>query len=537
MASDASPSTFPSRPFRRKPFTPKQARLIQSSSRVSSSSTSRLTPLLRFFSTFGGAIAVFLVGTFAFVAEQRAADDRAQVAHSHDVIERTHAALSSLQDAETGQRGFLLTGDSAYLSPYRDALERINADTLGLRQLLAGNGLQEQRLDTLDRLVSAKLDELERTVALRASSGLAAANKVVRSGTGKAIMDSIRAEIAVMQREERGLLAQRQEQSDRSARILLIALTLGTGIAVIAALLANGLMARYAALQEDHATQLSNQNDRLREQAVELELQREQLHEQAIELEGANEQLQVKMVAARAASEAKSEFLASVSHELRTPLNAIDGYSDLMLMGVRGPLTTEQTEDLGRIRKSSRHLLTLINQVLNLTKIEARDVDLDLRDHSVASLIADVEVLIQPQIAAKGLRYELGPLDPHLNVFADGVKVRQIIINLLTNAIKFTDRGGSITVSAEPSSNGAAPMALIRVADTGRGIPPDKLVEIFEPFTQVDRRLTPDHERGIGLGLSISRNLARAMRGDLTAESVAGKGSTFTLSLPTTTAQ
>ena len=230
---------------------------------------------------------------------------------------------------------------------------------------------------------------------------------------------------------------------------------------------------------------------------------------------------------ARAANRAKADFLAVMSHELRTPLNAIGGYTELLEMGLRGPVTEEQLTDLARIKRSQRHLLSLINDLLNYAKLEAGRVQYEIETLSVTELLGGLEPLIAPQIAAKQLQFEWGPRSEAITVRADGEKVRQILLNVLSNAVKFTAPGGSISVVAEP----AGKVVRIAISDTGVGIPEDKLDEIFEPFVQLSRGLT-QHSEGTGLGLAISRDLARAMDGELTAESEVGRGSSFTLELP-----
>ena len=231
--------------------------------------------------------------------------------------------------------------------------------------------------------------------------------------------------------------------------------------------------------------------------------------------------------AAEAANRSKSEFLAVMSHELRTPLNAIGGYAELLELGVRGPVTDAQRADLGRIQHSQRHLLGLINQVLNYARVDAGAVRYDLARVPVADALLAAESLVLPQVRARGISYVLGSCPPGLTVRADAEKLQQILLNLLSNAIKFTDRGGSIHVSCTAADG----MATMAVADTGVGISADKLASIFDPFVQVDQGLTRPHE-GVGLGLAISRELARGMGGDVTAASTLGEGSVFRLMLP-----
>jgi PAS domain S-box-containing protein len=230
---------------------------------------------------------------------------------------------------------------------------------------------------------------------------------------------------------------------------------------------------------------------------------------------------------AEAANRAKSDFLGVMSHELRTPLNAIGGYAELIELGLHGPVTEQQLEDLHRIQQSQRHLLGLINQVLNYTRVEAGTLRYELADVPVGEALAAAEALVVPQVRARGLTYVLGACNATLRVSADREKLQQILLNLLTNAIKFTEPGGEIRVACIAQQRNVA----ISITDTGLGIAADKLASVFEPFVQVDQRLTRAHE-GVGLGLAISRDLARGMGGDLAAESTPDSGSTFTLTLP-----
>jgi signal transduction histidine kinase len=229
---------------------------------------------------------------------------------------------------------------------------------------------------------------------------------------------------------------------------------------------------------------------------------------------------------AEAANRAKSEFLANMSHELRTPLNAIGGYVELIEMGIRGPVTEEQREDLRRIRASQHVLLRLVEDVLDVAKVETGRVHLELSNVRLHEVLAGSEGLVFPQLFAKSLRYQYRPCDPTLSVRADRERLQQVILNLLTNAIKFTRNGGAITLSVETTPDDV----LIQVADSGRGIPAERLKDIFEPFIRVDSGFARPTE-GAGLGLTISRSLSRAMGGDITVESTLGKGSVFTMRL------
>jgi signal transduction histidine kinase/PAS domain-containing protein len=230
---------------------------------------------------------------------------------------------------------------------------------------------------------------------------------------------------------------------------------------------------------------------------------------------------------AEAANRAKTDFLAVMSHELRTPLNAIAGHTELVEIGIHGPVTDAQRDALARIQRSQRHLLGLINDVLNFAKLEAGHVEYDIGEVPLHETVEAIEPLVSSQLRAKALR--LVPCDcaDHPIARGDREKVRQVLLNLLSNAIKFTPEGGTIVVECVLHDGRVG----VRVSDTGIGIPAEKLEQIFAPFVQVNRALSTMHE-GTGLGLAISRDLARGMGGDLTVDSTEGEGSAFTLFLP-----
>jgi PAS domain S-box-containing protein len=229
---------------------------------------------------------------------------------------------------------------------------------------------------------------------------------------------------------------------------------------------------------------------------------------------------------AEAASRAKGQFLAVMSHELRTPLNAILGYSELLEMGVHGPVSDAQREAMGRIRRSGQHLLALVNNVLNLERSEVDNRETEFATLSVAQLFDDASTLTWPQAEAKGVVLSVHAPPPELAVLGEREKAGQVLVNLLSNAVKFTPAGGRIDLGYEVTDDAVT----IRVSDSGPGIPADSLSRIFEPFVQLDSGLTRRAE-GAGLGLAISRRLARLMGGDLTVESEVGKGSRFSFSL------
>jgi signal transduction histidine kinase len=230
---------------------------------------------------------------------------------------------------------------------------------------------------------------------------------------------------------------------------------------------------------------------------------------------------------AEAASRAKTEFLGTMSHELRTPLNAIGGYVELIDMGLRGPVTDAQHVDLGRIRSNQLHLMGLVTDVLNLVRVGSGRVLYGIADVSAHDVLVAAVAMVEPLILQKSLVYDVVDCDRAIIARADREKVIQILVNLLSNAIKFTREGGGLDLACDATEE----TVNFHVSDTGIGIPADKHGIIFEPFVQVREGLA-GRDTGVGLGLAISRDLARAMHGDLAVESAVDKGSRFTLSLP-----
>ena len=291
---------------------------------------------------------------------------------------------------------------------------------------------------------------------------------------------------------------------------------------------------------EDTRNEVSRLSATFNRMAEEIESSHRELEEQVTEARSVSRQLGVANAellrtsadareardAAMQANRAKGDFLAVMSHELRTPLNAIGGYADILQLGIYGEVTAKQRDALARIMRSQQMLLSLINDVLNFAKLDSGQVQYRMMNVPLDAMLSQVEPLVAPQLEAKALRYEFEGCDEALVVRADREKLIQIVLNLLSNAIKFTAPEGSIRLTCDVD----ATWVHIHVHDTGIGIPADRLESIFDPFVQVDRTLSRPHE-GVGLGLSISRDLAQGMGGTLAVRSTVGEGSTFTLRL------
>ncbi|MCG5239858.1 sensor histidine kinase [Azospirillum doebereinerae] len=232
---------------------------------------------------------------------------------------------------------------------------------------------------------------------------------------------------------------------------------------------------------------------------------------------------------AEAANQAKSEFLANMSHELRTPLNAIIGFTEALLSGIFGTAPPKYTEYIRAIHQSGRHLLDLVNELLDMAKIEAGRLELYPAQLVLEELLADCLGLVEALSARKGVVATAGRVDPALRVTADGVRLRQAVLNILSNAIKFTPSGGAVRVEAAAGPEGEG--AVIVIADTGIGMSAEELTIAMEPFRQVNNYLTKS-EAGTGLGLPLAKRFVEAHGGTLTVESEPGVGTTVTIRLP-----
>jgi signal transduction histidine kinase len=482
------------------------------------------------------ALIVLVFGVLAYSTARREDVSVGLVERSHEIIEENQALLTRMVDAETGERGFSFTGDSLLLEPYLGAQADVERRLAAMRPLGADTLAWQARLDTLGGLVRRRFALFDSAIARRPRPGFSpgtAANAM--AGVGKATMDSARVIIAEIENDERRMLAARNIDRAAHVRTVQFIVVAGSIVAAAFALFVGLLLSRYAASQsrlvrqlEARAHELESANQQLQDQAVELEAQAAELEALNDELQATNTQLEERTEEAEQANRVKARFLANTSHDLRTPLNAIIGYVELLELELRGPITEQQRGDLQRIKRSSTHLLSLIDEVLDFAKIAAGHTHVRIENVLLGPVLAGIDALVDPQVKAKRLAYSR-VCDPELHVLADRAKLEQILVNLLGNAIKYTADGGRIWMECTVADRWVS----VAVRDTGRGISEDELDVIFDPFVQGGPpSARGDGQQGVGLGLSISRELARAMNGDLTVVSGVGDGSTFTLRLP-----
>ena len=465
-----------------------------------------------------GGIAVIWKNT----SEKKRADERLHF------LSRASAILSSSLDYRTT------------VSQVAQLLVPALADWCGIQLLTEHGALQQLAVAHADPEKAKWAWELDKRFPIDMSAPVGVPN-VLRTGKSE-LYPAIADEILVASAVNAEHLAILRELGMKSA--LIVPLLSRSGVIGVISLVGAESGRRYGVQDQAFVEELAERaalaidNARLYTATDDarsaIEHSRAQLEQVVAEMRRTNDDLTEKTYlaeeaqrTAEQANRVKSDFLAHMSHELRTPLNAIAGYTDLMQLGIHGELTPHQREDLERIKRAQRLLLGHINDVLNFAKVDAGHIHYDIRPFALRQVVSQLDLLMEPQMAARALEYDGSDIPDALMVCADEEKVRQILVNLLSNATKFTPAGGRVSLSARSMGD----MVRIDVSDSGIGIPADKLTTIFDPFVQLDRTLSSAHQ-GTGLGLAISRDLARGMHGQLHVKSVDGAGSTFSLTLP-----
>ena len=434
-----------------------------------------------------------------------------EVNHAHEVVEQLDHLLAEMTDAETGQRGYLITGSVRYLAPYERATARI-ADTLhAIRVLTADDSAEEERLNRLVPLVASRLAIMRETMDLYDREGLAAARQHVLTDRGKTVMDDIRKLVGEMDRAERMVLLDRGAYAHASARLTRV-------VVLVSDLLALGLVG------SSYVIAMRGLAER-RRHVVAVEEARGQAERQAGELAVLARDRDEARRAAQEASRLKSEFLAHTSHEIRTPMTALVGYTELL--GDPDLSPAERAEGLATVRRNGEHLMTIVNDILDLSKIESGRMTIERMACSPFALVAEVAAVLRPRAAHDGLDVEVGYRSPlPETIETDPTRLRQILLNLVGNAIKFTPRG-SVRLEVGPVED---TRLCFEVIDTGIGLDAEQQARLFTAFSQADASTTRRFG-GTGLGLAISKRLAGMLGGDLRVRSVPGEGSTFTLTI------
>lgn len=423
-----------------------------------------------------------------------------RIAARRDGVNELQSLQMALERAEAGERGYVITGDEAHLDSYEEGVADVPKRLAEVTALaITGDEAERADLDALQGLIARKLADLRQVVELRRTQGFEAAAEAIRTGRGRELMEGIRQCLQDIIRTERGRLdasiaiyhSQRRWIGPAAIGALSLNLLLLT-----AGLL---LLRRYMA----------------RRRASEASLQH------------IVEELEAARGGAESANRAKSVFLANMSHELRTPLTSIIGFAEMLAEDAAQDGQTHVTTDARHILSCARRLLVLVNDLLDISKIEVGRVTRIDEDVSIDQLMRDIVRSATPVVERNHNTF-IVQVDPDIGwARFDAGKVRQVIENLLSNAAKFTSDGQVRLIARRPKPEELT----VQVADTGIGIDAEQLKSLFQPFSKADTTITRRFG-GTGLGLAISRSLARHLGGDVTVETTPGVGSTFTLHVP-----
>lgn len=405
--------------------------------------------------------------------------------------------FSQHKDAETGQRGYVITGDDAYLRPYEAAMEAIPKTFTDLSVFYRNNPRLAGILDEVQKLSTQRLLALKKVVVVREREGIEAGRQLILSGEGKMLMDQLRDKIHEISGMLEERLGERAGQMKTDMKWGYVS-SIGTGVTALGAGLVSLMLFRDTLQQLRRETRLSAAKQK-----------------------------------AEDSSREKSVFLATMGHEIRTPMNAILGFGELL----DGEVKTEQEKRyVQAILAGGRSLLRIINDILDISKIEAGMMALNLEPTSLEELAGFIKQIFTPQASRKGIEFviETAP-DMPKSLLVDSVRLRQILFNVVGNAVKFTDRG-RITLrmgGGQHEEERSRWRLIVEVEDTGAGIPPERQEDVFKPFVQAwETSGSPTDHGGTGLGLAIVKRLTELMKGSVSLHSEVGKGSTFRFEFP-----
>ena len=499
-----------------------------------------------------GLLVLLTISSFLLLAQvgKNTHEQNDWVLHTHEVIEESGQLLSHMVDAETGQRGFLLTHQRHYLEPYNTGISEARQSLNRLRALTIDNDPQQLRLNAIEKLMSKKFDELRATIELIQNNKGNEALTIVKSDVGKQFMDNIRDILRKFTAEEQRLLVERKDAFDKGGDILLLSFALAallilSVIFLIAYIFVKRLVKPILDLTDEVEKKVDDirmDSDKEKDSAAETGLDEmstlaaafgnmhQKINQRTLELQDAklklekqNTKLSQALENANVATKAKSDFLANMSHEIRTPINAVIGLTHLAQDVEYGPQLKLYHS---KVLESSKMLLAVINDILDISKIEANMMELNNIEFDLAEVMHSLASICGVRAGEKDLELVINvpPSLPILNGDAD--RLEQVLLNLVNNAVKFTDVG-SVTVDVEMIEE-SKEEALIgfSISDTGIGMDEAQSATIFEAFTQSDSSISRLFG-GTGLGLTISKQIVELMDGHIWVKSNPGKGSSF----------
>jgi len=462
--------------------------------------------MLALIALLGSLVTILAIGFISNAELSALANSSARVQRSYDLLQTLYDLNSALTDTETNQRGFLLTQDPSYLSQYNSAIAQIRLAMIELRRLSLDEPETRSAIEALETLAGGKLADLQESLlhAQAGSRSTAMANEV--QGKGRFLMDAFRRNSAALETIQRRLLEERREQ-EAQARFFSQAVLVTTIVLSLLLVAAAAMISRRF-------------DDR-----------RMMLEKEIAERRRAEEYREALLVSERAArSEAeratrlKDEFVATLSHELRTPLNAIVGWASILRADRRGETITQGVEVIERNAKLQAQM---IEELLDMSRILSGKLLFELAPTDVAKLVEAAVAAVRPTADARGVLLNT-TVSRCRNVNADSARLQQVTWNLLTNALKFTPRGGQVTIGLREIEE----QVEMTVSDTGQGIKPEFLPFVFDRFRQADASTTRRHG-GLGLGLSIVKSLVELHGGSVEVDSPGeGRGATFTVRLP-----
>jgi signal transduction histidine kinase len=447
---------------------------------------------------------MIFIGVLTFRTITRSREDIGWVTHTHLVLEALEALSGSLTDAETGQRGFIITGEEPYLQPYNEALGHVQEDMKSLREMTSDNLVQQRNLDRLEPIVAAKLGELQDRIGLRKRNGLDEAANGVREGSGKSHMDQIRAVIAEMKQEEHRLLADRTKEASASSSKAGTVIVIGNILALFFLLLAGAVIFQEMGQRRRAEDEVRNLNADLERRVAD---RTAELAERAKDLARSNGELQ--------------QFAYVASHDLQEPLRMVASFTQLLAKRYADKLDDDAREFINYAVDGAKRMQTLISDLLSYSRVgtQGKTFELVHCDAVLGRVLKGLKLAIEDNGAVIAR-------EPLPAVLGDSIQLSQLFQNLLTNAIKFHgDKPPLVQISAE--KNGST--CKVSVRDNGIGISPDHADRIFVIFQRLH---TKTEYPGTGIGLAICKKIVERHGGRIWVEPSQGGGSTFCFTIP-----